>query len=335
MNCSFFHHILDDYYSIPSVEAWMNFKKYNLDYIYHYASTGWQQPLINDRMINFFHKFKKSRMLFRNFAKLLFLASRKPIIPSCEYVVTTHCNLSCKYCNTFIPYFKKNQHFSITFEKFKYDIDKLTKSSYFILHFGFVGGEPLLNKELPSMIDYVCDNKKIRNIFLVTNCTVMPDSSLIKSMRKNKQLTVRLSDYTHAIDNSKYEQIKKILIENNIRVSCPHHKHDAFLSTPNLYVDKFDYNKIVNQYYNCWGRTCNMLCDGIFCQCTTSVYILRNMTLTDGVKNEIFDIRALDNDELTKRLIRFYCRPYSEFCNYCHMENVTPGHLTGEQTAQL
>ncbi len=95
------------------------------------------------------------------------MISRKAVVPCLEYVVTTKCTMNCKHCNTFIPYFNEKTHFKpVSFEMFKKDIDTLLKAVDYIDYFGFVGGEPLLAKDLAKMIKYACSKEKNTSHFL-------------------------------------------------------------------------------------------------------------------------------------------------------------------------
>ena len=155
---------------------------------------------------------------------------------------------------------------------------------------------------------------------------------------KNKKFAVQLSDYRDVqFKNNltvKYDEYKRLLEENNIQFSHPEEDGDrmTFISMPELYQDKQDSAKLTNIFDGCYGQYCQMLCDGILTQCTLSVYIARCMELSEGIKNELVNIRECRSaGELTKKIIKFYAKPYSEFCHYCHWENVQHGLPCGEQ----
>ena len=122
-----------------------------------------------------------------------------------------------------------------------------------------------------------------------------------------------------------------MLIQNNIKFSCPQEAADGegFQSMPELYKDKQEFTRLTKMFDNCWGQYANMLCDGVLTQCPVSVYISRNLELTDEVKQEMVNIRESQN--LTNEIIKFYAKPYSAFCNYCHIDKIQYGLPTGEQ----
>lgn len=320
-------------------QEWKDFRKNNLKLVWRNATSSWCSTLpYKLSWINFLKdNFSPAKIHFR-MQKLRFLITRKPVMPCVEYVVTTRCTMNCKHCNTFIPHFNDKTHFPpTTLELFKKDIDTLLKAVDYIDYFGFVGGEPLLCKDLAKMIEYACSKKKLRHIFLATNSTLDLSDELLKVM-KNKKFAVQLSDYRNVkFKNNlvvKYDEYKKILKENNILFSHPEEDANAstFMSMPELYPDEQKEDKLKKIFDCCYGQYCQMLCDGILTQCTLSVYITRSLELTDDVKKEIVDIRAKKSSkELSQEIIKFYAKPYSAFCHYCHWDNIQYGLPCGEQ----
>ena len=163
---------------------------------------------------------------------------------------------------------------------------------------------------------------------------------LLNSM-KNKKFAVQLSDYRDAkLKNGltvKYQEYKKILSENGILFSHPQEDGErmTFQSMPELYQDQQNPEKMRRVFDNCWGQYCQMLCDGILTQCTLSVFISRTMELTPDIKSELVNIREKKSSrKLADEIIKFYAKPYSAFCNYCHTDNIIYGLPVGEQVEE-
>lgn len=321
---------------------WKNYKKNNLKLVWRTANIGWNSTLPFKRpLMQFLKKNFSPENMYYKIQKLKFMISKKAVVPCLEYVVTTKCTMNCKHCNTFIPYFNEKTHCKpVTFEVFKKDIDTFLKAVDYIDYFGFVGGEPLLAKDLAKMIKYVCSKRKIHHIFLATNCTMNLSKELLNSM-KNKKFAVQLSDYRDAkLKNGltvKYQEYKKILSENGILFSHPQEDGErmTFQSMPELYQDQQNPEKMRRVFDNCWGQYCQMLCDGILTQCTLSVFISRTMELTPDIKSELVNIREKKSSrKLADEIIKFYAKPYSAFCNYCHTDNIIYGLPVGEQVEE-
>lgn len=316
-----------------------NYKNNNLKLVWRNAVHSWCNTLPYKRpFMTFLRKNITPDKIYYNLQQLRFLLTRKAVMPTCEYVVTTKCTMNCKHCNTFVPYFSEETHAKpVTFEVFKKDLDTLLKAVDYIDYFGFVGGEPLIVKDLPKMIKYALSKRKLHHIFLATNCTILPSKELLKVMQ-NKKFAVQLSDYRDVKFKNgviaHYEEFKKLLSDNNIQFSHPQEDKErlSFISMPELYPDKQDEEKVKKMFNCCWGQYCNMLCDGILTQCTLSVYITRNLELTDEVKNELVNIREKKSSrKLADEIIKFYAKSYSAFCQYCHMDNIQYGLPVGEQ----
>jgi radical SAM protein with 4Fe4S-binding SPASM domain len=85
--------------------------------------------------------------------------------------VTTQCNLNCNYCYI-IHYYRgipKSEVKVLTVEDWEHVIDQLYKSGIRILN--FIGGDPLLYKDLPRLINYAV-KRGFMGIELSTNGTI-------------------------------------------------------------------------------------------------------------------------------------------------------------------
>ena len=322
-------------------QEWRNFKRNNIEQVWWWTTNEWVRELLNFPLIYTLYKFKWGKKIHRNLLKLRFFIKKKPIMPIMEYMVTTRCTLQCKHCNSFMPKFTDKTHIKLArFEDFKSDIDKVLKSVDCIEFIGFVGGEPMLCNDLAKMIDYACKQRKIHQVFLATNGTILPDKNMIKVM-KNKKFGVQLSDYSHVKNiktgvTVKFNDYKDMLKENNIICNSYQEKRDAvtWFTMPQIYKDEQDGNKMRQQYYNC-VQSCNVICDGKILPCTAAPYIYKNLELTEKVQNEIIDLRKnISPKDLTKEIIEDFSRPNPAFCHYCHFENIQYGLPCGEQVEE-
>ncbi len=110
--------------------------------------------------------------------------------------VSTWCNLKCKNCLAFIPYYKNPSHLDL-------DTAKKTLDVYFkvvdkVTHFTVTGGEPLLNKDIVSIMQevYQYKNQVGDSIDFVTNGTILITDELLNLFEENKEKTkVVVSNY--------------------------------------------------------------------------------------------------------------------------------------------
>lgn len=110
--------------------------------------------------------------------------------------ISTFCNLRCKHCLAFIPYYKDPAHMS-------YDEACSILAMYFqvvdsVEHFTVTGGEPLLNKDVYHILKevYKYSNQVVQSIDFVTNGTIEISSEILDLFEENKDKTkVVLSNY--------------------------------------------------------------------------------------------------------------------------------------------
>lgn len=129
-----------------------------------------------------------------------------------EVPITTKCSLNCKECSNLIQYYQSP--YQIDANEIMNDINKLTKCVKGIWILRILGGEPLLHSDLAIILKNVCENKKIKNVQIVTNGTKTFSDEVLKVLQENKKVTVDISNYEE-------KSVKKdILIEqlkkNNI-----------------------------------------------------------------------------------------------------------------------
>ena len=127
--------------------------------------------------------------------------------------ITTYCNLKCKHCLAFIPYY--DQKFSMSYETAKKILENYFKIVDSVGAFYGTGGEPLLNKDVYPILQEVYKYKaQIKgSIDFVTNGTIeIPDEILDWFEEHKKETKVVLSNYGEKLSvkiDSIEEKLKK------------------------------------------------------------------------------------------------------------------------------
>lgn len=116
-------------------------------------------------------------------------------IKQCALIISLRCNLRCKLCLVYSPYYKNPQDFPLK-EVIK-SIDTFFSLVDTCGTLNIQGGEPLLHKDLPAIINRtVAYKKQIGKILLTTNGTILPSTSLIQSLKQNRDyVQINISDY--------------------------------------------------------------------------------------------------------------------------------------------
>jgi organic radical activating enzyme len=267
--------------------------------------------------------------LFFNYLKLRFILTRKPSLSTVAYVLTTKCNLRCRHCSTYVPYYDKDAHIQeTTFEQFKTDLDKLLQAVDKIYVLNFFGGEPLLINDIHKMIAYALHKKQIKYLHLTTNGTIMPPPELIRILKKaRKKIAVQVSDYRGSpiIKDLKLTEIIAMLDKEKITRLHYSTSPDTWKSMPKIYYNPRPAEQITVQAYRCYkpdAYKCLLLADGKLYYCSTALYVHRNIDkINKGHQFEKTDIIDVRNSlELTEDLLRLYGTPYNNnvFCQFCN-----------------
>lgn len=177
-----------------------------------------------------------------------------------------------------------------------------------------IGGEPLLVKNLNEFLEFVATKRKIKNIYIVSNGTLVPSDKLISAMKKyRKKFTYWLSDYS---GNEKLqpilkkEQIFNILNKHKIKYVFNESLQWNACSPPK--DNKRSREDIIAYYKRCL-HPCLSVISGKLTQCPrTSTYLTLGMLPSN--------ILSLDLKKNIKKkdLYEFYNNDYYPSCNYCN-----------------
>lgn len=264
-------------------------------------------------------------------------ANNKVYLTHNNILITTICNLNCKYCLNYTPYNKHPAHFSI--EELKKSIDVYFKHIDRVGLFQISGGEPMLFPRLKDFLEYISDNfkEKIDILCFVTNGTIVPENEFI-NFCKEKNIFIFLDDYTEAVP-----RIKKTFEETREKFNCAkiqYHipKPTGFLKTfPPLQNNlKLSEVELQRKYRKCHIGVQNLR-NGKLCSCTYQAFA-ENAGLIPVIEDNWFDMAQMSENISDKRkLIEFRFgfnkKGYVDWCRYCN------GHIainkfygpTGEQ----
>ena len=130
---------------------------------------------------------------------------------STSIMITEFCDLRCKLCLAYIPYYKEHKHMEI--DEIRKTLCKYFKIVNTVDKMSITGGEPLLHPDFCSVIDEILKYKdKInKEIIVITNGTIRFTDEVIKCLRKNSKIKVIINNYEgysiYAQEN--YEKLMK------------------------------------------------------------------------------------------------------------------------------
>lgn len=130
-----------------------------------------------------------------------------------EVPITTCCTLRCKDCANLIQYYDKP--YIINEKKIIKDIIKLAAGVKKINMLRILGGEPLIHTELFKILNDISQIKNINKIQIVTNGTLLLNEKSLEIIRKNKKISVFISNYGSV--SEKYNVLINQLKQNSIK----------------------------------------------------------------------------------------------------------------------
>ena len=126
---------------------------------------------------------------------------------------TLVCNLRCKLCNEYSPYYKSDKIQPI--EQVLNDIDRTFELVDYIEKLEVSGGEPLLYKPLPQVLSHILKyNHRFEYFSLVTNGSILLNSELLCGLSAiGKKVRVIVDDYGEGLSKNAKNNVK--LLQNH------------------------------------------------------------------------------------------------------------------------
>ena len=235
------------------------------------------------------------------------------VIPFMDLDITTFCNLKCKRCAKLTPYFNIHHHFSS--DEIAKSLELMTRFVDKIYVVNIIGGEPLLNPELCTIIKICSENKAIQHLELTTNASLEPSDELLEII-KNCDVDVHISDYRYlssAQQRAKEAFIQK-LIDYGIRYE--YQFHDIWLDFGEVELHDYSDIELHSMYVHCPMNSCAVYNNSVLYKCGRRSYLSQHRLVADG--NDCIDFSKIETrEELRERIKLFYSAKYSEACRYC------------------
>jgi len=239
------------------------------------------------------------------------LFGKKPTLYYVELSVADHCNLNCKGCTFFSNIIGEKSFADLN--QYKADMKRLGELFGNIRNISLLGGEPLLNEELPYFI------YEARKAFPKSKIRVVSNGLLCKSMSdeliaalKDNDAWLHISLYKPLFDG--IDSLKQFLESRGIKyiVGSP--------ATKFFKGFRFEGDSDVNKAFSlCTRKRCIYLSSGHISVCSVPVLLKWfdrhfGKSLSESVKNDIISIYddKIDGFILKKKL----SKPISA-CKYC------------------
>jgi len=233
-----------------------------------------------------------------------------------------HCNLGCKCCNAFSPIIEKC-HANI--EIIKKDLTRLAKLTGGKLKSLTVsGGEPLLNPQLPEILEYARKCFPEIRLQIITNGALLENApNNFWQACKNNNIIISLTYYPIDLN---IEKIKEIAAANSVVIT---YQDDTDIREKTMYFSPLDPSgkqNIKKSYRLCYmANYCFVLENGRLYTCPTiahiehfNIFFKQNFVVSERDYIDIY--KAGNIDEITG-----FMRKPMPFCRYCDKKNRVSG----------
>lgn len=247
---------------------------------------------------------------------LRFYILKKLSIPQFEFILTTRCTLKCKKCAGYFSSLRNDEHFELSFENYKTQLDNLLNSVDEIKNLILTGGEPLMSKDFIKICEYTLKMKKIKKVWIFTNGTLMFPNDLLEIIQKyNKKIVFKLANYSNR--NELKHLLKTMeLIQCLEKLNCRYiYKQENWIDVTE--IKDHNRSEIENiKYYRQCIHNCVASVNGMIFACPRGGVITNLKKLSRGTN--VVNL----NEKISKaNIIDFYSKDYFEYCNFCNFNS--------------
>ncbi len=243
-----------------------------------------------------------------------FINHDKLVLASLDVVVTEKCSLKCEKCSNLMQYYQHPKNLNI--EEIKASLDKVLDVVDKIYELRILGGEPFMNPDFYSLIEWYAGHDKITKIAILTNATIFPDEDKLQRLISSK-VKIWLSDYG-SVSSKLHEWI----------AWCKNNQVEYYISKLKKWQDlgrlerhNYSPTEIKYVYETCECNDCPVLMKGKLYNCPYSANAVNLGALySDEAKLDAFVLD--DETDLKERMKKFlYERDYLMACHYCGGRN--------------
>lgn len=253
---------------------------------------------------NFLEKMEE----FENFSDLKY--SRVPYVQYISYEASESCNLNCIRCDHFSNLIDNEGYVSV--DEFLRDINLLSSRIESVGTFCFLGGEPLLNRNLSQLIHITKKTFTDTQIVVLTNGLLIKQISdeLIQAIKETDAI-LRMTLYPPL--KEKIDDIVEFVRSKGIKFELSK-VVDEFWTQINIKGDS-DPLKMLNK---CANSDCFVLKKGKLAKCPITMNVMAfNDYFDTAIPQDILD---LSDDSLSIEEIHNYLYSPIETCKYCGRE---------------
>jgi len=245
-----------------------------------------------------------------------------------EIHITEHCNLNCSGCSHFSPIADEEY---LNVNKYEKDCEQLSKiTNGEVSYIKLLGGEPLLHKDINSIMDITRMNFRKTIIVIITNGILLnvQKAKFWQSCNKNK-VKIGISKYpiklplSIILEQAKIYDVEVGYFRGPLKIISLSDKNCDDKIMYHFPIDLLGQQDIDNSFSKCnKSNNCFTLKKGRLYTCSTLPHIIhfinyfhKDMIIDDRDSISIYDVKNTDE------ILSFLSRPIS-FCRYCCVDNI-------------
>lgn len=251
-----------------------------------------------------------------------------------------HCNLKCKLCGAYSPYYKDPIVYS--YENITHAINAYFEIVQTVDKFTITGGEPLLHWRLTDILLYLLTyEKQIGCIEIITNGTVLATAKLLNVCQKTDKINFLIDDYGSSL-SKKVVMLETALTQNQIkyktRIYYGEHTHcGGWVDYGDLTYKSYTQEQLEKTFESCIQHKkldfCLTIVNGKLFPCSVSrrCFELGIVSSEESEFVDLFDDTVSKIDKQIK-INDIYHANYLRSCAYCNGFSVdSPRYPPAEQ----
>ncbi|MCR4792606.1 MAG: 4Fe-4S cluster-binding domain-containing protein [Lachnospiraceae bacterium] len=253
---------------------------------------------------------------------LLLYMYEKVYVPVVELSLTERCTLKCKKCAHGCGYVPMNMA-DMGVDAAEQSIDTLFRHLDRVGNFYLIGGETLLYKNLPIVLEYAGNTYRdhMENLMVSTNGTIIPSDEILE-IAKRFNVMFNVSNYTKA--NPNLTELRNKVIDRIVSFGCRCNQFEQDRDWMDYGFDFVDRKGNVDEMTRVFDG-CDTLCREI--RGSRFYYCIQARAVSENMHFNVSEDDYLDLDKLSglegKRIFFEYANGFSEkgyidMCNYCN-----------------
>lgn len=241
-----------------------------------------------------------------------FLHPDRVFLRSVDLIITERCSLKCRDCANLMQYYQRPQN--VDFDLLMRSIDRLCAAADEVRELRIIGGDALMNKQWPQIVERVLGEDKIKRVVIYTNGAIVPSAEQAMLLRHAKVLMI-VTDYGPL--SRKLGELRVFLADHGIAHRIL--QVDSWLDCASL--DKHDRSGGDNAhvYQACCAKNMASLSDGRLFRCPFAANADRLGAVPDNAGDCVDLVGGADIVTTRRELMAYLGRvtPLAT-CDYCN-----------------